>query len=185
MPRRNAHRQTTRHPIVSVQALSETERRSLTYGGNSFTYVSREREVESKTITAICLQAWLRHLHFHHAAPGIFRLRNLPLEPRYLSRPPELIDFAQSLLPREAATLVVYPDPPLPQAEVAVLRSAYPKVRLATPTTLHRELFRRVAAPALDGWRIALSLSESPDIPQDRSPSPRTILKKRTTRAYR
>ena len=119
-----------------------------------------------KTITAICLQAWLRHLHFHHSAPAIFRLRNLPLEARYLSRPPELIDFAQSLLPREAATLVVYPDPPLPQAEAAVLRSAYPKVRLATPTTLHRELLRRVAAPALDGWRIALSLSESPDIPK-------------------
>jgi SLOG cluster2/CHAT domain len=153
-------------PIVCVHALSETERRSLTYGGNSFTYVSRNREDELRTITAICLQAWLRHLHFHHSAPAIFRMRNLPLEPRYLSRPPELIDFAQSLLPREAATLVVYPDPPLPQAEAAVLRSAYPKVRLATPTTLHRELLRRVAAPALDGWRIALSLSESPDIPK-------------------
>lgn len=153
-------------PIVCVQALLHTERRSLTYGGNAFTYVSRNSEDEVKTITAICLQAWLRHLHFHHAAPGIFRMRNLPLEPRYLSRPPELIDFAQSLLPRESATLVVYPDPPLPQAEVAVLRSAYPKVRLATPTTLHRELLRRIAAPVLDGQRIALSLSNSPDIPK-------------------
>jgi hypothetical protein len=153
-------------PIICVQALSQTERRSLTYGGNSFTYVSRNSDDEVKTITSICLQAWLRHLHFHHAAPGIFRMRNLPLEPRYLSRPPELIDFAQSLLPREAATLVVYPDPPLPQAEIAVLCSAYPKVRLATPMTLHRELLRRVAAPALDGVRIALSLSESPDIPK-------------------
>ena len=65
-------------PIVSVQALSQTERRSLTYGGNAFTYVSRAGKDELATITAICLQAWLRHLHFHHAAPGIFRMRNLP-----------------------------------------------------------------------------------------------------------
>jgi hypothetical protein len=153
-------------PIVSVHALAQLERRSLTYGGNAFTYVSHAREKELGTITSICLQAWLRHLYFHHVTPAIFRMRNLPLEARYLSRPPELIDFAQSLLPREAATLVIYPDPPLPQAEVAVLRNAHPKVRLATPTTLHRELLRRAAAPPLDGWRIALSLSDSPDLPK-------------------
>ena len=151
-------------PTVCVHALSESELRSLTYGGNAFTYVSKASDDEPKAITALCLQAWLRHLHFHYAAPAIFTMRNVPLVPHYLSRPPELIDFAQNLLPREAATLVVYPDPPLPQAEVAVIRGAYPKVRLATPSTLNRELLRRIASPSLDGVRIALSLSDSPDI---------------------
>ena len=152
-------------PIVCVQALSQTERRSLAYGGNAFTYVSRKRR-ETEDLTALCLQAWLRHLHFHHTAPRVFKMRGLPLEPRYLSRPPELIDFAQNLLPPNATTLIVYPDPPLPQAEIGVIRSAYPKVRLATPATLHRELLRRVASPPLDGVRVALSLSGSPDLPK-------------------
>lgn len=155
-------------PIVCVHAFSKSERRSLAYGGNAYTYVRRSYpdgpDEDLEVITKCCLQAWVGHLYFHFAAPRVFRTLGVPLSPRYLSRSPELIDFAHSSAFRDSATLIFHPDPPLPQAELAVIQSAYPKVRFATPTTLHRQLLRRVASPLLDGVRVALSLSDSPDL---------------------
>lgn len=162
-------------PIVTLNLLDLREPRALAYGGNTITLAGvrpgliGEKEgtgVELETLMNICqkvsLQAWLRHLHFHLDGKEIFRRRALEVEPSYLSRAPELLDFAQGPLDGSESTLLLYPDPPLPVSETDLIRRAYPRVRFATPTTLSQEALRRMPAPPLVGLQVALSLSESP-----------------------
>lgn len=158
-----------RVPIVTVSAVREAERRSLTYGGNSVVLAYDSSADDLDRIATECLKARLRDLHFQVAAPVIVARRSLRQKPAVLSRAPELLDFAFSgdSLPTEAGTLVFYPDPPLPLAESNLLRRAYPKIKLATPTTVSEGILRRDPAPTLNGIRVAMSLSEGAELARD------------------
>ncbi len=149
-------------PIVTLNILTDRERRSLAYGGNSVTLAGGGGEEEAVALCRqICLQAWLAHLHFHRAAPLIFHRHALEVEPSFLSRPPELLDFAQGPLNGSETAIVLYPDPPMPVVETNLIRRGYPRVRLATPTTLSEETMRRSPSPPLEGLLVGLSLSDS------------------------
>ncbi|MBU6300812.1 MAG: CHAT domain-containing protein [Verrucomicrobia bacterium] len=159
-------------PVVTIQILRTQERLSPRYAGNSPTLVWNPSEDEKQlaeqadSILDEILLVWLRHLHFHLTAPLVFQRQHLPFHAFYLSRPPELVDFAQGTLASTGASLVLYPDPPLPLSEINLIRHSFPRVRFATPSTLSRELLRRVPTVPLRGKVVALSLSHfSPDIP--------------------
>jgi CHAT domain-containing protein len=149
-------------PVISVWSAELEEQRALTYGGNMPTLQWGEQRLDD--IVDRCLQAWLHHLHFRLAAPAALDLAGIKCSARFLSRPPELVDFALGGLPVDLDAVVMYPDPPLPSVETRVLRLAHPRAQLATPTTMFGgALCSSDPAPMLAGRNIALSLGDSPD----------------------
>ncbi|MDF1813695.1 MAG: CHAT domain-containing protein [Verrucomicrobiales bacterium] len=154
-------------PVISLNILANREQRSLAYGGNSITLAgdlrrwTKDFRQVMDACEAVCVQALLRHLHFHHSAPSIFKRRGMNITPRYLSRPPELVDFAQGPLNGADVEIVLYPDPPVPEIEAELIRHAYKRTRITTPTTLSLTRLKQSPTPPLNGRLIALSLSES------------------------
>ncbi|MBK6918839.1 MAG: CHAT domain-containing protein [Deltaproteobacteria bacterium] len=148
-----------RVPILTVLATTAGEPRASAYAGNHRTVhwqAGREWEVAGR-----CVQAWLQHHHFLAFGRAALELAGLPQDSTVLSRRPELLDLSAD--PR---ALVVYPDPPMPEAERDVLRALRPDVRIATPSTLFgRVLLDRDTAPPLCGMTLAFSLSPSPTLP--------------------
>lgn len=140
-------------PIVTVLCTSQGESRAAVYGGNHRTVhwqPGRQWEVIGR-----CVQAWLHHRHFAVFGRAVLGLAGLPTDSVLLSRRPELLDLGAT------RGLVVYPDPPMPEAERDVLRANRPDVRLATPNTLFgRVLMDRDTAPPLSGVTLAFSLSD-------------------------
>lgn len=157
-------------PLVSLYVLNEGKGRSFPYEANSLTLSAtlpldgRGKAELAERCGWVCLKAWLHHLHFHFAANVIYRRRGIGLPPQFLSRPPELLDFVEGPLKGDGAGIVLYADPPLSARETGLLRRAYPRIRLATPTTLNRETLSRLPTPPLDGLRVALALSPSSDL---------------------
>lgn len=143
-----------RVPIVTVLSTQAGESRTSAYGGNHRTIPwqpDREHEVVGR-----CVQAWLHHHHFLAFGRATLELAGLPSDSVVLSRRPELLDLGAS-----TRGLVVYPDPPMPEAERDVLRANRPDVRVATPNTLYgRVLMDRDTAPPLADVTLAFSLSD-------------------------
>ncbi|HWB76605.1 MAG TPA: CHAT domain-containing protein [Nannocystaceae bacterium] len=150
---------TQRVPIVTVLCTSVGESRASIYGGNHRTVhwqPGREWEVIGR-----CIQAWLHHHHFLAFARAALELAGLPTDSLLLSRRPELLDLGSG-----ERGLVVYPDPPMPEAERDVLRASRPDVRVATPNTLYgRVLMDRDTAPPLADVTLAFSLSDESRLP--------------------
>ncbi|MDF1811090.1 MAG: CHAT domain-containing protein [Verrucomicrobiales bacterium] len=158
-----------RVPIVTVNAITDREHRSMTYGGNTLTLACdpSKRSENLEKILQHCLQGWLRHCYFQLFAPTLPKSREFPETPIALARPPELLDFSQGWLPSSSGTLVIYPDPPIMANEYNLIRNAFPKVRIATPTTLFKDNlrgFERLSDQLFRHNRVALSLSDSPDL---------------------
>lgn len=152
-------------PVVSVLLLQSQERRSPPYGANMLNIVWHEGS-EAGVLQEL-LRVWLHHIHFRQYGRAVAKLAGLRVEPSLLSRPPELLDFAQGVIPSDGGVLVLYPDPPLPAIESGVVQRAYPRARLVTPTTLAGCLMRPgYPVPPLAGVQVSFSLSQSPDIPE-------------------
>lgn len=149
-------------PIVTVLALDDGEPMTSAYAGNHRTLVwNPDRELE---LAARCTQAWLHGHHFRAHAAAALASAGLPDDSDILPRRPELVDVVGV---RPGRRLIVHPDPPLPDADAALLRAADPSIRIATPTTLlGRVLLVQDPAPALTGTAIALSLSPAEDLPR-------------------
>jgi CHAT domain-containing protein len=153
-------------PVVSMLCMTSGEAREAAYAGNGPSIVaSAETQPTIDRLIDEVTRAWLAHIHFRADAERVRRAIGLPVDTVLLSRPPELVDFANGTLPR-SSTLVLYPDPPLPADEAALIRRLYPRARIVTPTTAHGQILGRSARPYLDGMRVALSLSESAELPQ-------------------
>ncbi len=152
-------------PVATLLLLRSEEQRSPPYSANMLDLVWRDGS-EHAALDRL-LRVWLHHLHFRRHGLAVAKLVGLTVEPLLLSRPPELLDFAQGAIPADRGALVLYPDPPLPTVETGVLQRAYPRVRLVTPTTLFGRLLRPGhPVPPLAGTQVSLSLSASPDVPE-------------------
>lgn len=152
-------------PTLTVEILDSGEDRMLPYAGNGPSIVWRR---DPAAVVSRAMVEWLKARHFQLEAPRILEATGLPAETACTARPPELLDLAQGPLLQRGATLVLHPDPELSVHERAVLQRAHPRLRLVTPTTAFRRVLQNDDAPAmeapLDGRRIALSLSDSPDV---------------------
>ena len=149
-------------PTLTVEVIKDGVRRIAPYGGNGPSVVWRG---EPAAIAARAVVEWLRSALFHRDAKRLIELERLPADTKVLSRPPELLDFAQGPLNSGGTILVLHPDPELPVEEQVLLRQAHPRLRLATPTTIHRHLLSRGGKVGttlpLQGWQVALSLSDA------------------------
>jgi hypothetical protein len=153
----------SRAPIVTLLATVDGEFVASAYSGNHRTMNWHpERELE---VAARCVQAWLHAHHFRAAATAGLALAGLPADSDILPRRPELLDLIG--IGRTGRRLLVHPDPPLTDGEAAVLRTAHPAVRIATPTTLlGRVLLAQDPEPPLTGTTLAFSLSVAEDLPK-------------------
>ncbi|QDT35963.1 CHAT domain-containing protein [Stratiformator vulcanicus] len=159
-------------PTLTVEVLCRGERRSSAYGGNGPTVVWGDVNNEEQILSKAMIEA-LRAAHFEREAERVASLNNLP-KSSILTRPPELLDLMQGPLKAGAPQLVMYPDPELPVLEHELLRSANPRLRLVTPLTAFRHFLQiedhaesepHTSSP-LSGFKVALSLSNSPDVDQ-------------------
>ncbi|MEZ4401327.1 MAG: CHAT domain-containing protein [Kofleriaceae bacterium] len=151
-----------RVPIVTLLATRDGEQSPSAYSGNHRTLVWRAQR--SCEVSARCVQAWLHGHYFGAHARAALAHANLPSNADVIARPPELLDFAHT--PRGAdRRLLVYPDPPLPEGEAAMLRTAHPAVRLMTPNTmLGRVQLVNDPSPPLANLTVGFSLSDSDDL---------------------
>jgi CHAT domain/SLOG cluster2/Caspase domain/TIR domain len=153
-----------RVPLVTLLDGHDGEPTTSTYGGNHRTMVwrrGRDWEVASR-----CVQAWLHGHHFTAHAGAALAHAGLPADAEIVARRPELIDLAQPSA-SSGRRIIVYPDPPLAESEVAVLRAAQPSLRLVTPNTmLGRVLLAADPSPPLAGRTLAFSLSTAEDLPE-------------------
>lgn len=153
-----------RTPMVTLLDGSDGEPAPSAYGGNHPTIVWRDgREDE---VIARCVQAWLHGHHFNARAGVALAHAGLPATAEILSRRPELLDVAHRGNATVDRRLLVYPDPPMTEIESALLRSARPDLRMATPSTmLGRASMAADPTPPLAGCTLAFSLSIAEDLP--------------------
>ncbi len=153
-----------RTPMVTLLHGDDGEPTASTYGGNHRTMVWRHDRAWE--VSAGCVQAWLHGHHFAAHAAAALAHAGLPANAEILARRPELLDLARPAA-SSGRRLLVYPDPPLTERDVALLRAAVPTLRLVTPNTmLGRVLLANDPRPPLAGRTIAFSLSHADDLPR-------------------
>lgn len=149
-----------RIPILTIVATDHGEVRAPAYGGNHRTV--HWRKGRKWEVVGRCVQVWLHHHHFLAFGRDVLALAGVPADSHLISRSPELLD----LVP-DVRGLLVYPDPPVGEAERIELRTHRPDVRVATPNTLYgRVLMDGDPAPPLGGATLAFSLSEDSELPE-------------------
>ncbi|MBI5368952.1 MAG: hypothetical protein HZA54_18090 [Planctomycetes bacterium] len=143
--------------VVVVDALSRGEDRRFPYLGNVRTLRWEPTRPDDATAKAAIIEAALRELLAQtHALEILRRLRAEGLGPAaaaLLPRAPELVTMLQEDVRR--AAVVVYSDPPLPDAEIELVRRA-----CAPGTLLTTPLQGLAQAKPLAGLRVVLSISE-------------------------
>lgn len=154
-----------RLPIVTVELLSAGENRSATYSGNGVT-VTWDRaatDAAAAQVLTLAMVERVRHLFFQAEGRRVIDAAGLPSDTECLSRPPEVLDIVALRHRPESSIVLLHPDPPLPVFERAVLEDCDKRVRTATPTTAFANVVGSAIRAPLDGWQLALSLSE-PDL---------------------
>jgi hypothetical protein len=149
-------------PIIVVLGVKTGEERSFPYLGNVRTIVWTEDNSQEIIIAAI--REYLRKLYIEGWFQALADTGLVPPVDFTLFRPPEPIDGALLERKRDKTSdsssptyggLVLYPDPPLGNAEIEVMSHLFPDLSFITPATADGK--------SLDGLKVALSLSESDD----------------------
>ena len=126
---------------------------------------------QAAPVVEAALVEWLRDHHFRREASRIQALvhlstlgaSSLATGAEVRSRRPELLDVAAWWRTRRGRQVIMHPDPELPAHDREMLRSAYPKLRLVTPSSAYRGREGGSDFP-LAGWEVALSISDGPDL---------------------
>jgi CHAT domain-containing protein len=151
-----------RLPIVTVELLSSGESRSAAYSGNgvTITWDRAAPDAAAAQVLTLAMVERVRHLFFQAEARRVIEAAGLPNDTECLSRPPEVLDVVALRRRPESTIVLLHPDPPLPVFERTVLEDCDKRVRTATPTTAFANVVGSAIRAPLDGWQVALSLSE-------------------------
>jgi hypothetical protein len=136
-------------PIIVVHAVERGEERSFPYLGNVPTYrwnTAAPPEERCRAVLDLSLSEVLRHEFLTQQLRALLQQfvppsDNNPFTPEPLSRSPELLTFLSK------AGMYIYPDPPLGEAELEILREQHPDVELVTPLQLTARLFASRGRP--------------------------------------
>ncbi len=131
-------------PLVVIDALAHLDLRSFPYLGNA--PVLRWEDGSAERAVDLLLKEILRHAHVRRTLERASEKNDL-----VFASPPELV----TLVRHPMGTSVLYPDPPVDEAEQALLD--------ATGRTATTPLSRLSAGHPVKGRRIAISISESGD----------------------
>ena len=125
-------------PMLVVHMLTRGEDRSFPYLGNVpsavWTSLGGSNTERAEALAERMFELILHSLHMKKQLAALSRLYGLD-EPVLLTRPPELLDVADG-----SARVLVYPDPPLTDAELSVFGEH--RWRLFTPTQLAQKRAR-------------------------------------------
>lgn len=152
-------------PVVVVDALESSERRSFPYLGNVPTIRHRAGDADRhERVLDLLLDETLRQLHFRVRVDRV--IAGSRSKPVVLGSAPELVRFALAreherrtgTKPRRRHRHVVYPDPPLSGPEADVLAHDAEAIRADSLTQF---VVRRAAR--LAGALVAISASEADD----------------------
>ncbi|MEX1027228.1 MAG: TIR domain-containing protein [Candidatus Paceibacterota bacterium] len=149
-------------PVLVLHKVDVGETRSFPYLGNLPVLRFKDEMPIDHVLGRLLLEV-LRSEYFPRYVRGLARLFDKPLENlEPMARTPELLN----LPPSEAAgKTVVYPDPPLGNHEVELLREFNEARQVTTP------LFLLAGTPSLSRVLVGLSLSEiAPDLQLDGDP---------------
>ena len=108
--------------------------------------------------------------YFQQHFEDLKTLFSVPDAVRALPRAPELLTGLALRAETGKVPYFVYPDPPLAAQEIELLTELDPSLRLTTPTLLFANPARPLAstgevlAKAAAGWRVGISISNSPDL---------------------
>jgi hypothetical protein len=157
-------------PVVVVNAVRDGEERSFPYLGNVPTLRWNPGDDEAErceAVIALALREVLRDVHFRQHIEELRGALGFPRDVQVLPRPPELSTL---LVGRHEGShgprTLLYPDPPMGDAELELMTEGAPQARLVTPTLLAGQAAGSSGQPVLRGWTIGLSISESPDLPR-------------------
>ncbi len=158
-------------PVVVIHCIEEGEARSFPYIGNVPTIRWRADEpARLDAVVGLVLREVLRSEYFHRHFDDLKELFHAPAAVRALPRAPELLTCLALRTESAQVPYFVYPDPPLAKQEAELLTELDPNLRLTTPTLLFAMPSEPVTfadqglARAAAGWRIGLSVSDSPDL---------------------
>jgi len=152
-------------PVVVINAFKKGEKRSFPYMANVPNIKWDIESDESKDIIfdKLFSQVLTESLRFRFHRENIKYLLSIfevEFEDRnILAYPPELFTFLR--IKSLDKKLMVYPDPPLGDAESGLLNEFEPDVRFITPTTL--PLLESDNQKFLSDTRVGVSISECPD----------------------
>ena len=158
-------------PVVVIHCIEEGEARSFPYIGNVPTIRWRADEpARLDAVVGLVLREVLRSEYFRRHFDDLKELFHTPSTVRALPRAPELLTCLALRSESAQVPYFVYPDPPLAKQEADLLTELDPNLRLTTPTLLFAMPSEPVTfadhglARAAAGWRIGLSVSDSPDL---------------------
>lgn len=154
-----------RRPMVLVDALEHGEPTSLAYAGNIRTIrwdrARLQDESVLQNVIAAALLELLRAEHNRARIDAVRRVTNISESAVILGMPPELATLPGPS-PKAVPTDVLYPDPPLPVYEIELIKRHRADLKLASMAQVLAHT--TAGAKRLQGKRIAISISDSPDM---------------------
>ena len=154
-----------RIPMLTVEVLTSGERRSAAYSGNGPTVVWPRGNADAAAL--VVRQAMVESVRSQLFVAEAKRVADAALsgsDAIEMSRAPELLDVPGLRGARQGMIVVLHPDPELSVHERAVLDEADKRLRLVTPSTAFSGAIGRAHRAPLDGWQVALSLSDNPQL---------------------
>ncbi len=150
-------------PILVLNCLSRLENRSFPYMSNVQTLRIKENEkINCEEIISIALLEVLRHKYQGLYIRFVLKLCGLNIsEKNILSYPPELFSLVQTVDKKE--NIVVYPDPPLGNDELALLKRYQANLQFVTPTLVPciDSKTKVIHELPLNGLKVGISISET------------------------
>lgn len=138
-------------PVLVLNKIDVGELRSFPYLGN-LPVIRYKKSLPTEQLLARLLLEVLHSDYFPRLVRNLAKLFGKPVEGLLtLARTPELLNLSFT---SDAPPIIVYPDPPLGNHEVDLLRECNPRQQVTTP------LFLLTGEPSLAGTAIALSISE-------------------------
>jgi hypothetical protein len=120
-------------PVVVIDAVEDGHDRSFPYLGNG--PVARWQPNDAagtyRRVVRLAVEDSLRRTYLPLRIAHLCELAGVTQPDVVLTHPPELMTLVGAVL---GDGDVVYPDPPIPSTELALLRAAFPALRLRTPT---------------------------------------------------
>ena len=126
-------------PVVVLNALDKGEKRSFPYLGNTPTVRWNSSDPHRfETTLGVLLKEVLRNTYFNRRVNALLSLHEIPRELVVIANYPELLTAVRLSKSGDWRNdrLVIYPDPPIVNEELARLMAFVPKVHLVTPSML-------------------------------------------------
>ncbi len=157
-------------PVLVLNAVTVGEERLFPYLGNAPTLrwlFDSDRRCEIAIDAA--LREVLRNVYFTEHVETLKTSGLVPATCIQIGTAPEMLTYRNLLrakrCDRTAASVLLYPDPPLGDEEIDVLEDINPPhVTFTTPTAIVAQPVPAGGAPLLKGKLISLSISDSPDL---------------------